>query len=144
MSKAYCCDRCNNCFNPLMLNGERFIKIGPSYIQDGQTYAENKVLSRYDEMHLCPECTRMWMSFFSGADIVEKKLFDDLQEDYEELLGEEGKNHEEDIFDFGTRVRSAFNGLSGSIRDFARQHRERIRKGETPERESKSEKDGIC
>lgn len=86
MSKAFCCDVCQKCFNPLNIGAACFTTIGNAYFQDSAKYEKNEYVQKMETVHLCPECTTKFWQFLQGAETVDKKLFDDLQEDYEHEL----------------------------------------------------------
>ena len=99
MSKAYCCDRCGTCFTPEQFDNvdTKMVTIEHTYWQDKDDIYNSTVSMRKDEIHLCPECAEMFSSFMCGYEFVDKKLFDDLIDDYENLIKEtEKKNEKED------------------------------------------------
>lgn len=59
MSKAFMCDRCRTCFNPLDIKRDQyFITIKEVFTQNGCEYLGNEVEYRTpDAMHLCPSCS---------------------------------------------------------------------------------------
>lgn len=140
MSKAFCCDVCQKCFNPLHTGAACFTTIENVYFQDSVKYEKHEYVQKMEQAHLCPDCTTKFWQFLQGAETVDKKLFDDLQEDYEYELEKDS-------------VHDAFNAVGESLRRCSQFLRDQLRglsesykdvcDGKSSERESESEKDGL-
>lgn len=90
MSKALKCDRCKKCFDPYMVQGEEyFTSIRDLFCQDGRAFSNNEVSYRDEELHLCPDCSRIFSAFMADgpADVVpvEKEKKKDENEQIEEF-----------------------------------------------------------
>ena len=67
MSKAFKCDRCQVCFDPLDMKGaEKITTITEVYTQTKESYTERKVDGREEEVHLCPECSKAFVKFIKN------------------------------------------------------------------------------
>lgn len=100
MSKAFSCDRCGECFTPFgMDQNEFFVSIPQFYKQSRQSYIDNKTDVRFEDEHLCPKCSVIFMQFMYGREFVEKVYLTTLQEDYDALkrtIDEEVLKYHED------------------------------------------------
>ena len=104
MSKAFMCDRCRTCFNPLDLKrDEYFITIKEVFAQNGCEYLGNEVEYRTpDAMHLCPSC----------SELISKIMRMDP-----DVCCSCGKHKEEEIYDEGFEAGVAACNRIGDILD---------------------------
>lgn len=134
MSKAFCCDRCLRCFNPLdMKYNERYTSMSEYFIISNDSQHTNSYEYRMENVQLCPECTKMFRQFMEGRDLVDKKLLDDLQED---VVYEETRSFD-DIFESVRNKIDSLRQLIGILSD------DNCCNGDSTERESKSKEDSI-
>ena len=89
MSNAIKCDVCKRCFDPLEVGGlNYFTTIKEVVCQTGEEYANNE-FNYYDEMiHLCPSCSKEFINFSSGINMVPEVFLKALQAENEELRKE--------------------------------------------------------
>ena len=69
MSKAFECDRCHKCFSPKSLKkaDEFFVTLKFFYDQNYDAYENQKYRSRYEDLHLCPDCSRKFYAFMNDV-----------------------------------------------------------------------------
>lgn len=142
MSKAFCCDICQKCFNPLHTGTACFTTIENAYFQDSVKYEKHEYVQKMEQAHLCPDCTTKFWQFLQGAETVDKKLFDDLQEDYEYELEKNPFCNPKHLI----AARNALLKCGEILRDRLRgvsESDDNVCDREPSERESESEKDGL-
>lgn len=105
MSKAFKCDRCQKCFDPLSIGKGYFTTIKEYYRQYVMDYVNITAVDREEDIHLCPECAAAFEKFMSNDGIkFEKEGDSDYEKGYMDgftsftdyLFGEHS-----DISDFG-------------------------------------------
>ena len=139
MSHALQCDRCKHFFSPYIFKGD-FATVKEIMYQNVNQYAHHEYGYFDEELHFCPECTKKLSLFLSGTELVEKKLLDDLQEDFDATMEE--KEDEETAGDtdgdsFVDDFRAWLNAAHAALISICRRNDATPdRDGETPERES--------
>ena len=69
MSKAFKCDRCNKCFCPSdMHEDESYITIDHYWRQNRHDYAMHECWDQMTDIHLCPECTKIFVKFMKNEE----------------------------------------------------------------------------
>jgi hypothetical protein len=149
MSKAYKCDACEVCFDPMsMKNNETMITFCEYWEQNTEDILEHRHRPGkwFMHVHLCPTCTRVFNMLMQGKPLVEKQLLDTLQEDFDAQMKEETDdetppNQDKYLENFNRladAVYRAYNVFSDSLRRiFAGVPT--ARDGETPERKGDTE-----
>ena len=70
MSKAFKCDRCKKCFDPIEVEDEQyFATISEIVLQNGEQYSNTEVGVRILPTHLCPDCTETFMKFMKDPEL---------------------------------------------------------------------------
>lgn len=85
MSKAFKCDRCKCCFDPMLIEEPNHFTTIPEYfIQNGSDYDNRKVGICEENVHLCQKCSKDFADFMQLR-TVPKDMYDSLKEDFEFL-----------------------------------------------------------
>ena len=86
MSRAFKCDRCGTCFDPMKIRSpDYFVEIKEYCTQNSEEYMTNGIGYLETGLHLCPKCAKMFSLFMSGKKIIEKEFYDALNEYYDAL-----------------------------------------------------------
>ena len=67
MSKAFKCDHCKKCFDPLEeREGEPNLRLSliEVLLFDPQHEQQHKFVERYERLDICPDCTQMLLDWF--------------------------------------------------------------------------------
>ena len=134
MSKAFCCDKCGTCFNPVNMEpDEVFITIHEMIDQDAIAYKTGVVKGRYSDRHLCPDCSRKFVSFMKN----EKENEDYVSENAGDYDGDSNfGNLFSMLFDDDEFLRR-YSEYFKSVRELG------LRPGSTIERKDKPSKNGL-
>ena len=91
MSKAFKCDRCKRCFDPLESEGEFCTMVNPVF-QTAEDYEDHKTThymhsghTGVDALHLCPDCAHEFKLFMKNWKVAyQLKEGDDLEKIFRE------------------------------------------------------------
>ena len=83
MSKALKCDFCQTFFDPINNYLGKYIHIDGYYLMGQNNYYENE-----RGLDLCPKCAKIFLQLLNGEELIEKKLFYALQEDFDNSLSQ--------------------------------------------------------
>lgn len=92
MSEALKCDRCKRCFDPYAVEeNSYFITIIEFYAQNGEQKKNREAGYRDENIHLCPDCARIFGAFIQGEPLVPATTLEGIQANYADLLAEKEK-----------------------------------------------------
>ena len=64
MSKAFRCDRCGVCFDPLEIEeGKKCLTINRMIFQGREEFRENKYGILFEDYNMCPKCSEKFYKF---------------------------------------------------------------------------------